>query len=294
MQTESLMNLIGQEVERLNGLLKTSEDRATALARAIDERAWRRSKTLEEAVRLAIAMRNHAWLSGLRDGLPAPAMPGDESHPESERSRRAREIAVAIDALLDAIVAAGLASTSEPAGPTSASKAQEPPKGPQEAARATTEGIVRSLADAMPGTIPVAVGFAREPDDGMVDCDACDGCGWNEGGDTIRTTCHKCKGTGRVPPPTAEELAAIRAKVADLASGHSVMPGTVPAADYALGLAEVFPFLPKAAKGDHATRFTSTADAELRWRAAEAIVELNRRKKLANDRTLCSDPITPE
>jgi hypothetical protein len=29
-------------------------------------------------------------------------------------------------------------------------------------------------------------------------CDNCDGCGWVEGGKTLKTTCSKCNGTGRV------------------------------------------------------------------------------------------------
>jgi len=29
-------------------------------------------------------------------------------------------------------------------------------------------------------------------------CDRCDGCGWYEGGKTLKTTCEKCGGTGVV------------------------------------------------------------------------------------------------
>ncbi len=35
-------------------------------------------------------------------------------------------------------------------------------------------------------------------------CDNCDGCGWVEGGMTIKSDCHVCKGRGRVPTPTRE------------------------------------------------------------------------------------------
>lgn len=30
------------------------------------------------------------------------------------------------------------------------------------------------------------------------ECDLCDGCGWYEGGPTIKTHCHKCDGRGYV------------------------------------------------------------------------------------------------
>lgn len=41
--------------------------------------------------------------------------------------------------------------------------------------------------------------------DGDVRCDRCDGCGWYEGGPTIKTDCEKCGGTGAIrgAPPTA-------------------------------------------------------------------------------------------
>lgn len=29
-------------------------------------------------------------------------------------------------------------------------------------------------------------------------CDGCDGCGWFEGGETLKTTCKKCNGTGLI------------------------------------------------------------------------------------------------
>jgi hypothetical protein len=32
----------------------------------------------------------------------------------------------------------------------------------------------------------------------IVECDLCDGCGWYEGGITLKTTCGRCKGTGVV------------------------------------------------------------------------------------------------
>lgn len=40
-----------------------------------------------------------------------------------------------------------------------------------------------------------------EPDDGpaVERCDSCDGCGWYEGGKTLKTTCEKCGGTGIRP-----------------------------------------------------------------------------------------------
>lgn len=31
-----------------------------------------------------------------------------------------------------------------------------------------------------------------------IECDLCDGCGWYEGGESIKTTCEKCNGTGMV------------------------------------------------------------------------------------------------
>lgn len=31
-----------------------------------------------------------------------------------------------------------------------------------------------------------------------MECDACDGCGWHEGGETLKTECRKCGGTGVV------------------------------------------------------------------------------------------------
>ena len=38
-------------------------------------------------------------------------------------------------------------------------------------------------------------------------CVRCDGCGWYEGGKTIKTTCEKCGGTGEVPrEPAAAPL----------------------------------------------------------------------------------------
>jgi hypothetical protein len=40
---------------------------------------------------------------------------------------------------------------------------------------------------------------ARSVRAAMVECRQCDGCGWYEGGKTLKTNCHECGGTGRVP-----------------------------------------------------------------------------------------------
>ena len=43
---------------------------------------------------------------------------------------------------------------------------------------------------------------------GHFECDVCDGCGWYEGGETLKTHCTKCDGKGAVaiPLPIAEKL----------------------------------------------------------------------------------------
>jgi hypothetical protein len=40
--------------------------------------------------------------------------------------------------------------------------------------------------------------MGQKPKPEMVECDQCDGCGWYEGGPTLKTTCQTCKGTGEV------------------------------------------------------------------------------------------------
>jgi len=40
-------------------------------------------------------------------------------------------------------------------------------------------------------------GTGISPDE-MADCDQCDGCGWYEGGPTIKTECKHCNGTGKI------------------------------------------------------------------------------------------------
>jgi dUTP pyrophosphatase len=42
-----------------------------------------------------------------------------------------------------------------------------------------------------------------QPEIEMIDCDQCDGCGWYEGGPTLKTTCTVCKGVGKLPKITS-------------------------------------------------------------------------------------------
>lgn len=58
-------------------------------------------------------------------------------------------------------------------------------------------GVMRQIDDALAALRPSVLRSPRRAAD--VWCGDCDGCGWFEGGPTLKTPCTKCGGTGRVP-----------------------------------------------------------------------------------------------
>jgi hypothetical protein len=61
------------------------------------------------------------------------------------------------------------------------------------------EALRRAAAQAPDGAWKCATRRGLAP--GEMECDACDGCGWVEGGEALQTTCKTCGGTGRAPAP---------------------------------------------------------------------------------------------
>jgi hypothetical protein len=50
------------------------------------------------------------------------------------------------------------------------------------------------------------------------ECRDCDGCGWTEGGATLKTECQTCKGAGEVPLRPLEQLEIAKDALRELAS----------------------------------------------------------------------------